>query len=148
MPEVKLAISLSSLRLPFKQALQTAARLGVTGVEIDSRNLLKPHELTDTGRRQLKKMMSDLNLGVAALRFPTRRGYDVLQDLDRRIEATKEAMRFAYILGANVVINSVGQVPEVDDSDDADPCPIYNQLQSSLSDLAHFWPTCRCDAGM
>lgn len=76
--------------------------------------------------------MSDLNLRVAAIRFPTRHGYDVLQDLDRRIDATKEAMRFAYSIGANVVFNAVGFVPETEDH------PCYQQLQASLADLARY----------
>lgn len=76
--------------------------------------------------------MSDLNLRVAAIRFPTRHGYDVLQDLDRRIDATKEAMRFAYSIGANVVFNAVGFVPEKEDH------PGYQQLQASLADLARY----------
>lgn len=132
MPAVKIAIGLSCLRQPFKKALHTAAQLGVAGVEIDARNLLRPSELSDTGRRQLRKMMDDLNLRVAALRFPTRRGYDILQDLDRRLEATKECMRFAYSLGASVVVNAVGQVPE----DVVHPA--YHQLQASLTDLARY----------
>lgn len=76
--------------------------------------------------------MADLNLRVAAIRFPTRRGYDVVHDLDRRIDATKEAMRFAYSLGANVVVNAVGIVPEEDGH------PAYQQLQASLGDLARY----------
>lgn len=141
LPEIKLAVSLASFRLPFKKALQRAAELGFTGVEIDARNLLKPAELTDTGRRQLKKMMADLNLSIAALRFPTRRGYDILQDLERRIDATKEAMRFAYSLGTSTVINSVGCVPEelpADEEQDAFTTSSIDQLRSSLSDLAHY----------
>ncbi|MCA9131979.1 MAG: sugar phosphate isomerase/epimerase [Planctomycetales bacterium] len=132
MPELKIGIGLSSLRQPFKKALHTAAQLGAQGVEIDARNDLRPTELSDTGRRQLRKLLEDLNLRVVAVRFPTRRGYDVLQDLDRRIEATKEAMRFAYSLGASVVVNAVGYVPE--DSQH----PAYDQLQVSLSDLARY----------
>lgn len=132
MPAVNIAIGLSSLKQPFKQALHTAARMGATGVEIDGRNMLRPEELSDTGLRQLRKMMDDLNLRVAAIRFPTRRGYDVLQDLDRRISATKDAMRLAYRLGASVVVNAVGNVPE----DGAHPA--YQQLVASLSDIARY----------
>ena len=76
--------------------------------------------------------MDDLNLRVAAIRFQTRSGYDVLADLDRRIDATKEAMQLAYNLGANVVINSVGRIPE-DQSH-----PAYSQLTTSLNDLARY----------
>lgn len=132
MPELKIGIQISSLGQPLKAALQTAARLGATGIEIDARTDIRPKELTDTGRRQLKKWMDDLNLRVASVRFRTRRGYDVLQDLDQRIDATKEAMRFAYSLGCNVVVNQVGLVPE----DVAHPA--YSQLQVCLTDLARY----------
>ena len=132
MPELKIGVGLSSLRQPFKKALPTAAHLGANGIEIDVRKDLNPRELSDTGRRQLRKLLDDLNLRVAAIRFPTRRGYDVLQDLDRRIDATKEAMRFAYSLGSSVVINAVGYVPEDTEH------PAYDQLQVSLADLARF----------
>jgi sugar phosphate isomerase/epimerase len=132
LPELKIGIGLSSLRQPFKQALHTAASLGATGIEIDARNDLRPSELTDTGRRQLRKMLDDLNLRIAAIRFPTQRGYDVLNDLERRIDATKQAMKFAYSLGASVVINAIGYVPD-------DPQhPAYAQLQVSLRDLANY----------
>lgn len=132
MPELNIGIALSSLRQPFKKALHIAASLGATGVEIDARNDLRPKELTDTGRRQLRKMMDDLNLRVVAIRFDTRNGYDVLNDLDRRLDATKEAMQMAYSLGASVVINSVGIVPE------SESHPSYGQLAASLSDLARY----------
>ena len=131
-PELKIGIQIASLGQPLKLALQTAARLGATGVEIDARTDIRPKELTDTGRRQLKKWMDDLNLRVASVRFRTRRGYDVLQDLDQRIDATKEAMRLAYTLGCNVVVNQIGMVPE----DVAHPA--YSQLQICLTDLARF----------
>lgn len=83
--------------------------MGVDGVEIDVRNELRPRDLSQTGVRHLRKMLDDWNLRVCAVTFPTRRGYHVAEDLDRRIEATKEAMRFAYALGASVVVNRVGR---------------------------------------
>ncbi|QDV24331.1 sugar phosphate isomerase/epimerase family protein [Aureliella helgolandensis] len=132
MPELNIGIGLRSLRQSFKKALHTAASVGATGVEIDARNLLQPKDVSDTGRRQLRKLLDDLNLRIVSIRFPTHHGYDVLADLERRIDATKEAMRFAYSLGANVVVNAVGYVPE-------DPLhPAYLQLQESLGDLARF----------
>ncbi len=132
MLERRIAVQLSSFAQPLKKALQTAARLGANGVEIDARTDIRPKELTDTGRRQLKKWMDDMNLRVASVRFQTRRGFDVLEDLDRRLDATKEAMRFAYALGARVVVNQIGMVPE----DTAHPA--YAQLQACLSDLARY----------
>lgn len=99
--------------MPLKKALLTAAKLGAQGVEIDVRTDVRPEELSDTGRRQLRKLLDDLNLRVAAVRFHTARGYDEPENLERRVDGTKQAMRFAYSLGAGVVVNSIGQIPMI-----------------------------------
>lgn len=130
--DVNIGIQLSSLRMPLKQALMTAARLGAQGIEIDARNDLRPEELSDTGRRQLRKMLDDLNLRVAAVRFHTARGYDVAENLERRIDGTKQAMKFAYSLGASVVVNQIGCVPEPAEGDS------HNLLVQCLTDLARY----------
>jgi sugar phosphate isomerase/epimerase len=111
MLQIKLGVELASLKLPLKKALLTARELAAEAVEIDARNELKPEELSQTGVRQLRKMLDDLNLRVSAVAFRTRRGYHVLDGLDARIEATKRAMRLAYDLGASVVVNHIGCVP-------------------------------------
>jgi sugar phosphate isomerase/epimerase len=111
MPSLKIGIQTRSLRQPLKQALRTAARLGADGVEIDARNELRPGELSGTGLRELHKLLEDLNLRVSAVAFPTRRGYDDPDDVERRVQATQNALRFARDLRADVVINRVGQVP-------------------------------------
>ena len=112
MPELKIAIETLSLRQPFKKALQTAAQLGAAAVEIDVRNELRVEEFSQTALRQLRKMLEDLNLKVSAVTFPTRGGYDESRDLDRRLAATRSAMKFAYEVGARVVVNQIGQVPD------------------------------------
>jgi sugar phosphate isomerase/epimerase len=110
-PALKVAISLASLRLPFRQALVAAARLGATAVEIDARGQLRPQDLSATGLRELRVLLEELNLRVASLTFATRRGYDAPDDLDRRVAATKEILKFAYQLRAPQVVNQVGRVP-------------------------------------
>jgi sugar phosphate isomerase/epimerase len=122
-------IQLSGLRLPFKQALQVASRLGAEAVEIDARTQLKPSELVGTGLRQVRKMLEDLNLRVASVRYPTRRGYECLEELDRRIDGTKKAMKMAYDLGAKVVVNQVGLIAESADD------PSRQVLHHVLADL-------------
>ncbi|MHC4401097.1 MAG: sugar phosphate isomerase/epimerase family protein, partial [Planctomycetota bacterium] len=117
MPALKIGLDLASLRLPVKKALPAAAELGADAVEIDARGELKPRELSQTGMRQLRKMLDDLRLRVSAVRFHTRNGYDTLPGLDARIAATKAAMEFAYDLGASVVVNRVGRVPADSQSD-------------------------------
>lgn len=132
MADVNVAIQLSSLRMPLKKALLAAARLGAQGIEIDVRHDLRPDELSDTGRRQLRKMLDDLNLRVAAVRFQTARGYDVAENLDRRIDGTKKAMKFAFSLGASVVVNQIGAVPENPEDER------YVLLMQCLTDLARY----------
>src|SRR5688572_28301281 len=103
MHAVKIGIQIESLRLPLKKALHTAAELGATGVEIDARNEINSRSLGQTGLRELRKMLEDRNLTVCAVTFRTQRGYNVAEGLDRRIAGTKEALKFAYDIGASVV---------------------------------------------
>jgi sugar phosphate isomerase/epimerase len=129
---LKIGIQLASLRLPFKQALHTAGELGAEAVEIDARGDLQPGQLSQTGLRQLRKMLEDRNLRVGSVTFRTRRGYAVADHLDERIAATKEAMKFAYSLGAAVVVNQIGRVPAKPEG------PEWDTLVSVLSDLGNF----------
>lgn len=117
MSALRIGIQTRSLRMPLRRALEVASRLGVEGVEIDARSELPPSELSQTGRRQFQKLLGDLGLSVAAISFPTRRGYDDSEELERRVMATRNAMRFAHSLGADVVVNRVGRVP----GDEGDP---------------------------
>src|SRR5688500_18719928 len=126
---VKIGIQTRSLRQPLKNALHTAARLGAEGVEIDARSELPPGEMSRTGMRELLKLLSDLNLRVSAVAFPTRRGYDVPDDLERRVFATQAALRFAVELGTDVVINRIGHIP--DGADD----PRFVRLVEALTAL-------------
>ena len=136
MPPLKVGVQLASLKQPLRKALQTAARLGADAVEIDARGELRPATLTRTALRQLRKTLDDLRLSVCAVTFRTRRGYNVSEDLDRRIEATKAALDFAYSLGANVVVNQVGRVPEEATG------PDWDMLLQSLSDIGRHGQHC------
>lgn len=130
MPRLKIGLQLAHLPLRFKKALQAAAEMGVDGVEIDARGEIKPAELSETGLRQLRNMLSELNLRVSAVSFQTRRGYDVEADLERRIAATKAAMKFAHAVGAAAVLNQIGRIP-------AEPKGrAWDLLVQSLTDLS------------
>lgn len=137
MPALRIGLQVAGLRQPLSQALLTAARLGAGAVEIDARNELRPAEMTGTGVRQLRKMLDDLNLRVAAVAFPTHRGYDTVADLDRRIAATKDAMRLAYALGAPVVVNNVGRIPPPPAEGESER-PEWTTLLEALADLGRF----------
>jgi sugar phosphate isomerase/epimerase len=129
---VKIGIQTRSLRQPLRKALVTASRLGAQGVEIDARTELRPSELSRTGLREFLKLLDDLNLRVSAVAFPTRRGYDVPDDLERRVLATHEAMRFATDLRTDVVINRIGRVAEKPED------PSFQRLAESLTSIGAY----------
>ena len=132
MPALRIGVQLASLRQPFRKALATAARLGATGVEIDARGELRPADLSQTALREVRRLLDEHSLRVVAVGFRTRRGYDVADELDRRVAATKAAMKFAADLRAPVVINQVGRVP-------AEPNgKSWELLVASLRDLAAY----------
>jgi sugar phosphate isomerase/epimerase len=130
--QIKVGIRLASLKLPFRQALTVAKQLGAEAVEIDARGELRPEDLSSTGVRQVRKLLDDLVMRVSALTFRTRRGYDVIDDLDPRIDATKGALKLAYDLGTNVVINHIGRVPAEPES------PELSTLVAALADLGRY----------
>jgi sugar phosphate isomerase/epimerase len=140
---LRIGIQLAALRQPLKKSLQTASQLGAEAVEIDARHELTPRELSTTGLRQFRKLLDDLNLKVCAVSFPTRRGYDVTDDLDARVAATKDTMQMAYQLGASVVINQIGPVPPVprDDTSAAERRR-WQTLVEVLTDVGQFGQRC------
>ena len=136
MLQLRLGIRLASLRLSFPRALACATQLGGQVVEIDGRGEIKPHDLTQTATRQLRKMLEDRNLRACAVEFRTRRGYNVRDDLERRIDATKQAMTMAYALGARVVVNQVGRIPPEPEG------PEWELLVETLSELGRHGQRC------
>jgi sugar phosphate isomerase/epimerase len=131
-PILKIGIQTVSLRQPLRQALATASRLGADGVAIDVRTELPPAQMTQTALRHFRKLLSDLNLSVSAVTFMTRRGYDAIDELERRVMATQTAMKFARELGTDVVINRIGHVP-TDEND-----PRFTRLVEVLTTLGTY----------
>ncbi len=111
--------------------------MGARGVELDARTEVRPAEMSQTAVRQLRKLFDELNLKVCAVSFLTRRGYDASPDMDRRVAATKQAMKMAYELGADLVINHVGRVPAAP-AEGAEPSEAWRNLQESLSELGRY----------
>lgn len=132
MLELKVGVQLRSLRMPLRQALLTAAKLGAAAVEIDARSDLPLAEASQTAIRQIRKDLDDLRLRVSAVAFPTRRGYGDPANLDRRVEGTKQAMELAFRLGAPIVVNQAGHAPDDLDS------PEGRLLLEALTDLGHY----------
>ncbi len=132
----RIGVNLEDLRQPLRVALHTASRLGFDAVEINARGEIRPDALSTTGLRQIRKLLDDARLKVCAVEFQTRRGYGVADELDRRVEATKVAQKFAFALGASVVVNSVGRIPEDASSEE------WNLLYAALTDIGRHGQKC------
>ena len=117
MPALKIGIQIASLGLPLKRAIPLVAEWGVQAIELDARRGFTPEEASQTVLRQLRKLLSDHRLRVSAVAYPTRRGYDTADDLERRVEGTKQAMKLAAAPGWPVVVNRVGEIPEKPESE-------------------------------
>lgn len=117
MNRLKIGIRLESLGLPLRRGLEEAERLGAAGVQVDAVGDLAPNNLSQTGRREFRHLLRAHNLELTALGCPLRRGLDVAEDQQPRIEHIRKVMALSFDLGARVVIVQAGQVPE----DAADP---------------------------
>ena len=130
MLQLKKSVRVERLQLPLKRALQVASRLGAEAVELNARTEIHPKDMSRTAVRHLLKILGDLNLKVSALHYPTRRGYQISDDLEPRIQGTQRALSLAYELGCSVVVNDIGRIP-----DPTDDC--WTTLIQALSDIGH-----------
>ena len=112
MNRFKLGVVLETTGLPVRRALGEAAKLGVAGVQADALGDLVPDRLTDTGRREFRNLLRSHNLELAALNCPLRRGLDVAENLQPRVEHVRKAMQLAFDLGARRVIVPLPKVPD------------------------------------
>jgi len=113
---LRIAVQLKHVPLPLPKALAKVRAMGAQAVEWDARGPIRPRDFTGTAVREVRKLLEDYELRVCAVEFHTRRGYGATDDLERRIEATKDAMKMARQLGCDLVVNQVGQVPDDLDS--------------------------------
>lgn len=106
-----IGLRLESLDQPIRQAIATAAGLGVSAVQLDAAGELSPAALSQTGRRAVRRLVASHGLSMSAIAFPTRQGYDALDRLEGRVAATLEALRLAAELSAPMVVNHIGNIP-------------------------------------
>jgi sugar phosphate isomerase/epimerase len=109
---MKLGIRLESTGLPLRRALQEAQRLAVAGVQVDAAGDLLPDRLSQTGRREFRHLLRAHGLELSALGCPLRRGLDVAENQQPRIDHVKKVMSLSFDLGCRVVIVQAGPVPE------------------------------------
>jgi sugar phosphate isomerase/epimerase len=102
----------------------------VSGAELEVKGDLTPQNLSQTGRRELRHLLSSNNLEASALYCPLRRGLDVAENQAARIDYLKEVLSLSFDLGPRIVIVQAGKVPEKEDD------PRFLLMHDALEALA------------
>ncbi len=138
MKPLKIGIVVESTGLNLRPALLAAARVGAHGVQVSAAGELGPDALTDTGRREFRNLLRGHDLELAALTVPVRRGLDVAEDLQPRIDRVRKSMQLAFDLGAGRVVVACPKLPD-------DPAtPRAQLMRESLSALGAFGDRIGC----
>jgi L-ribulose-5-phosphate 3-epimerase len=108
---MKIGVVLESMQLPLRSGLPRAARMGAAGVQVDAVGELSPERLTDTARRELKNLLRTYAQDLTALNCPLRRGLDVAENQQPRLEYIRRAMALSFELGPRLLIAPLPKLP-------------------------------------
>ena len=130
MEPLRRAVACRCLPAPLRQSIRAAVEIGATGIQFNVRQELRPADLSESGRRQLRHDLEIEGLTISSLSFPTRRSLYDPEQLEARISGLKQTLDFAYQLRVPVVVARVGAIPQ--DRDSAD----FKSLLEVLNDVA------------
>lgn len=119
MSALKIAIPTRLFGVPLKVAIEQAATSGVQGVVLDLRREFTGEEFSESGVRELKRLISDFELRVASAEFPLRHRLTERDHLDERVAGLLRGIDHAAELGASFLTIPVGRLPKPDSGDDA-----------------------------
>ncbi|MBP5255443.1 MAG: sugar phosphate isomerase/epimerase [Clostridia bacterium] len=124
---------LDSFRLPAKEAIETAAKIGAKGIQMYSTyGEFAPENMTSQKKKELLDMMSSNGLVFSALCGDLGRGFGNKDINPGLIEKSKKILDLAKELGTDVVTTHIGVVPS-DPSTDR-----YKIMQEACSELAAY----------
>jgi sugar phosphate isomerase/epimerase len=132
MKPLRIGIVVESTGLPLRAAVAQAARMGAEGVQVDAVGDLSPDSLGETGRREFRNLLRSFGQELAALNVPLRRGLDVAENLQPRLDHVRKVMQLAFDLGSCRVVVPCPKLP-----DDA-ASPRAQLLRESLLALGPF----------
>jgi sugar phosphate isomerase/epimerase len=109
---MKIGVHLESLNLSLRKALAEASKMGAAGVQVDAVGDLAPSALSQTGRREFRNLLRSSNLELTAVGCPLRRGLEVAENLQPRIEHVRKVMALAFDLGPRIAIVEMPRIPD------------------------------------
>ncbi len=99
---------------PIREQIRLAAEAGAKGIIVDASGELAPAQLSETGRRELRHLFRSVEVELAGVHLPTRRGFDTFDQIEDRIARADRAFGLAYDLGARLILVRAGSVPPAD----------------------------------
>lgn len=130
MARIRLGVVLETTGMAIRPALTAIARLGVQGIQFSSVGELAPDQLGTTARREFRTILKSFELTPAAVYCPIRRGLDVAQDQQPRLEYLQKVMQLTFDIGAKTVVIPFPRIPTDLES------PVAKTLKESLEALA------------
>jgi len=130
MQSLNLSVATAGFGLPIRESLRRASAMGAKGVVFDARYEIKGEEFTESARRQLLHLLSELGLQLVGFHYPIRRPITDPVDVDRRLEALRKALNLAALFQCRLLTFRFGALPLADDAEGN----LY--FQQILEDLA------------
>lgn len=128
-----IGVLLDSFRLGWREALPTAAKLGVKGIQVyATRGELAPENLTAEDRRVFKQAVADHGLTISALCGDLGRGFGNAELNPGLVEKSERILDLAKELGTDVVTTHIGVVPASPDH------PRYKIMQDACFQLSRY----------
>ncbi len=134
MKKFKIGIISDWLGLPFKESMETSARLGADGVQIYAvTGEMAPENMTDKSLAEKNKIIADNGLVVSALCGDLGgHGFQIAEDNPAKVEKSKRIVDLALAMGTNIITTHIGVVPK-DPQDDT-----YKVMWEACSELADY----------
>ena len=110
---MKIGVVTDCLKLPLEQALSTARRLGIDGVQIyATTGIFNPEELTSERKEFYRTLLKENGLEISALCGDMGGyGFEIEADNAIRIRKTKRILDLAQEFGTSIVTTHIGVIP-------------------------------------
>lgn len=138
MKKFPIGIIADMLKMPFRQSIETSARLGANGVQLYAvSGELAPENMTVQSLAEKKRILADNGLEVSALCGDLGgHGFTRAADNAQKIEKSKRIVDLAREMGAFIVTTHIGVVPEDEHT------PAYEALHTACEELAAYAHRC------
>ena len=112
MNKFPIGVMLESFKLPYREAIETAAKIGAKGLQVHAtRGEFTPDNITAEKKAELKSLLNDNDLVISALCGDLGKGFGKKELNPELIEKSKRIIDLAKELGTNIVTTHIGVVP-------------------------------------